>query len=55
VPANKLFIPTKQSVHLETISESVTLCKVNQSHYRPEMPRRFQEVKVPRLRDNGPK
>jgi len=28
--------------------------KVNQSHYRPEMPRGFQEVKVPRLRDNGP-
>jgi hypothetical protein len=27
--------------------------KVNQSHYRPEVPRGFQEVKVPRLRDNG--
>ena len=26
----------------------------NQSHYRPEAPRGFQEVKVPRLRDNGP-
>jgi len=26
--------------------------KVNQSHYRPEVPRGFQEVKVPRLRDN---
>ena len=25
--------------------------KVNQSHYRPEVPRGFQEVKVPRLRD----
>jgi len=25
----------------------------NQSHYRPEVPRGFQEVKVPRLRDNG--
>ena len=25
----------------------------NQSHYRPEMPRGFQEVKVPRLRDSG--
>jgi hypothetical protein len=24
----------------------------NQSHYRPEVPRRFQEVKVPRLREN---
>ena len=28
--------------------------EVNQSHYRLEMPRGFQEVKVPRLRDNGP-
>jgi len=28
--------------------------KVNLSHYRPEVPRGFQEVKVPTLRDNGP-
>ena len=28
--------------------------KANQAHYRPEVPRGFQEVKVPRLRDNGP-
>ena len=28
--------------------------KANQSHYRPEVPRVFQEVKVPRLRDNVP-
>ena len=28
--------------------------KVKQSHYRPEVPSRFQEVKVPRLCDNGP-
>ena len=27
--------------------------RVVQSHYRPEVPRGFQEVKVPRLRDNG--
>jgi len=27
--------------------------KKNQSHYRPEVPSGFQEVKVPRLRDNG--
>ena len=26
---------------------------VNQSHYRPKVPRGFQEVKVPRLRDSG--
>jgi len=30
------------------------LAEVNQSHYRPEVPRGFQEVKVPRLHDNGP-
>jgi len=28
--------------------------KKNQSHYRPEMLRGFQGVKVPRLRDIGP-
>ena len=28
--------------------------KVKQSHYRPEVPRGFQEVKVSRLHDNGP-
>jgi hypothetical protein len=31
-----------------------TIKKVNQSHYIPEVPRGFQEVKVPRLRDNDP-
>jgi len=29
-------------------------CIINQSHYRREMPRGFQEVKVPRLGDNDP-
>ena len=29
--------------------------KVIQSHYRPEVPRGFQEVKVSRLSDNGPR
>jgi len=28
--------------------------KVIQYHYRPEVSRGFQEVKVTRLRDNGP-
>jgi len=28
--------------------------KVNQFHYKPEVPGGFQKVKVPRLRDNGP-
>jgi len=32
----------------------VLVKKVKQSHYRPEVPRGFQEVKVPGLRDNGP-
>jgi len=27
---------------------------VIQSHHRPEVPRGFQEIKVTRLRDNGP-
>jgi len=30
------------------------MVKVNQSHYRPEVPRVFQEVKVARLRDSDP-
>ena len=28
--------------------------KGKQSHYRPEVPKGFQEVKVPRLRANSP-
>ena len=28
--------------------------KVTQSHYRPEVPREFQEFKFPRLRVTGP-
>jgi len=28
--------------------------KLNQSHYRPEVPRGFQEVTAPTLRDNDP-
>jgi len=32
----------------------VSKVQANQSHYRPEVPRGFQEVKVPRLRDDGP-
>ena len=31
----------------------VSKVKVNQSHHRPEVPRGFQEFKVPRLRNNG--
>jgi len=32
----------------------VLVKKINQFHYRSEVARGFQEVKVPRLRDNGP-
>jgi len=32
----------------------IYIYKVNQSHCRPEVTRGVQEVKVPRLRDNGP-
>jgi len=39
---------------LPSSSEIFLTMKANQSHYRPEVPRGFQEVKVPRLRDNGP-
>ena len=35
-------------------SDCFIINKVNQSHYSPEVSRGFQEVKVPRLRDNGP-
>ena len=33
---------------------NIVKVKLNQSHYRPEVPRGSQKVKVPRLRDNGP-
>jgi len=36
------------------LAPEVHYSNVNQSHYRPEMSRGFQEVKVPRLRDKGP-
>jgi len=36
------------------IAQNIDMKKVNQSHYRPEVSRGFKEVKVPRLRDNGP-
>ena len=38
---------------LQEVEICVLIKKVNQSHYRPEVPRGFQEVKVPTLRDNG--
>ena len=44
----------KVSFQVHTHTHTHIYVKVNQSHYRPEVPRGFQEVKVPRLRDSGP-
>ena len=43
-----------KSVFVHAVEQTFDCLKVNQSHYRPEVPRGFQEVKVPRLRDSGP-
>ena len=44
-----------QIIGVSVVSFTLTFrVKVNQSRYRSEVPRGFQEVKVPRLRDNGP-
>ena len=45
------YTPLFDTAHSELLS--LLLKKVNPSRYRPEVPREFQEVKVPRLRDNG--
>ena len=53
--ASRHFSNSKNEYLKAQIDELVTSSKkVNQSHYRPEVPRGFQEIKVPRLRDNGP-
>jgi len=41
------------SIKTKVTPEDERVKRVNQSHYRPEVPRGFQEVKVPRLLDNG--
>jgi len=38
---------------MPVLSRSKTCVKVNQYHYRPEVPRGLQKVKVPRFHDNG--
>jgi len=43
------FFPTSSFYVAATLEK-----KVNQSHYRPEVPREFKEVKVPGLHGNGP-
>ena len=65
-----LFIRKQESWCVDLLEKSIIYCEtnfvasswliikikknVNQSHYRSEVPRGFQEVKVPRLRDKGP-
>jgi len=39
---------------LDSRTISLPTKKVNQFHYSPEVPKGFQEFKVPRLRDYGP-
>ena len=39
---------------LESTEPLTEMSKANQSHYRPEVTKGFQEVKVPRLRHNCP-
>jgi hypothetical protein len=43
-----------QRVASEPLRAPGCYIKVNQSHYRPEVPRGFREVKFPRIRDDGP-
>ena len=52
----KVRVLSNITLHFAYYAFLTLICKVkvNQSHYRPEVPRGFQEVKVPRLRDNGP-
>ena len=55
--ANYVFKKQRENLSdrcLESTVSETNLKMINQSHYRPEVPRGFQEVKVPRLRDNGP-
>jgi len=49
---NIIWLPCVHDVVL-LLSYILTIVKVKQSHYRPEVPRGFREVKVARLRDSG--
>ena len=44
----------KKHVKFDLYKKPKQHIKANQFHYRPEVPRGFQEFKVPRLRDNCP-
>jgi len=48
-------LPQTYALDRPATGTGVIMCKkVTQSHYSAEVPRGFQEVKVPRLCDNGP-
>jgi hypothetical protein len=48
------WLVTFSIILLSSSSSLMEKVKVKQSHYRPEVPRGFQKVKVPRLFDSGP-
>ena len=54
-----IFLRNVRGVSSKVLAENLTHAApqyevmVNQSHYRPEVSRGFQEFKVHRLRDNG--
>ena len=52
--SRKLRLPDYVTMAQDGDKVCVCVCVCVQSHYRPEVPRGFQEVKAPRLRDNGP-
>ena len=52
--ARKCFLHKQKALTSDTGNSAKKGTYQYQSHCRPEVPRGFQEVKVPRLRDNGP-
>ena len=53
IPQARFLGGSSSSHNSHLLSPTYVNVKVNQSHYRPEVSRGFQEVKVPTLRDNG--
>jgi len=48
-----VFSASSTNARYHTLPSCINIeVKVNQYHYRPEWPRGFQEVKVPRLHDS---
>ena len=50
---NESFFAILRTRHAHVVVLNEKKVKVNQSRYRPEWPKGFQEVKVPRFHDNG--